>query len=244
MGGEQRDLFDRGLRPGSWTTSARPCVAAVVFADVPFGPSTTRCPTRCGGRPAGCPRRGAAGARQSSASRLLHGGRGSSSGRSALNRSRRGGCPVVALTSHAPADPVDCCTTCVRWARSWTRSCRPACAARRARATGLPARADEGRGTIARLRGQAGAGAQVLAMAPQGLTPAELAQAAGCAAGPIQELRSRNHCCGTSPRAVDRSAGYAAEPASSTLNADQQLALQAILESCASVATKRSSSTG
>ena len=73
---------------------------------------------------------------------------------------------------------------------------------------------------------------QVLAMAPQGMTPAELAQAAGCTSGPIQELRRKQLVTAEvrrvqqivpDQRTVDRGDHL-------TLNADQHRALQAILE--------------
>jgi primosomal protein N' (replication factor Y) (superfamily II helicase) len=73
---------------------------------------------------------------------------------------------------------------------------------------------------------------EILALAPQGLTPAELAEAAECTPGPIQELRRKKLVVAQvrrvqqavfTPRAVQRTGHL-------TLNADQQTALHAILD--------------
>jgi primosomal protein N' (replication factor Y) len=73
---------------------------------------------------------------------------------------------------------------------------------------------------------------EILMLAPQGMTPAELAEAAGCGPGPIQELRRKKLVSAQVRRVQQAVPGRPTEERTAhlVLNVDQQAALQAILE--------------
>ncbi len=238
MGPEQRDLFDK--RPPPWELDAQQelCVAAVVFADVPFGPYDYEVPDalRAGVRP---------GVRV-----VVPLGRG--------NRRRIGYCTAVENRARSERllkpirevhDPQALLSPAMLRLTAWMADyylCPHGQVLDAVLPAGVRGRAGTreqvylqvptkvaARLTQLRLPAKQSRALEILAMAPQGLTLVELARAAGCTFAPIQELRRKGLVAAQArrvqqvvpaPRVVERTGRL-------VLNPDQQVALEAILQS-------------
>ncbi|MHB8863586.1 MAG: replication restart helicase PriA [Pirellulaceae bacterium] len=237
MGHEQRDLFDKQPPPWELDDQREVCVAVVVFAEVPFGPYDYEVPAalRTEVRP---------GVRVQ-----VPLGRG--------NRTRLGYCVAVENRASGPrslkpieavADGQSLLSSAMLRLTQWMAAyylcplgqvleavvpagVRGQAGTREQIYLRVPAEVAE-RLPQLRLSDKQAKALGILISAPRAMTPQELAAAAGCTSGPIQELR-RKKLVSVEVRRV-----YAALPESPavgrvdhlTLNPDQQAALQAILE--------------